>query len=52
MKIKSKVKIFFTLITVGIFLAGVQLVSAKVKTKTVEGFEGVIAERYEDSKES
>ena len=52
MKIKSKVKICFALITAGFLLTSVQLASAKVKTKTVEGFDGVIAERFEDSKES
>ena len=50
--VKSKVTICSALITAAILLVSVQLVSAKVKTKTVEGFEGVIAERYEDSKES
>jgi len=41
MRAKTKVKIFFALITAGLFLSGVPLASAK--TKAVEGFGGVIA---------
>ena len=51
MKIKTKVKIFFALITAGLFLTSIQLASAEIKTKAVEGFGGVIAKKYEDSKE-
>jgi len=51
MKINTKVKIFFVLITAGLFLTSIQLASAEIKTKAVEGFGGVIAKKYEDSKE-
>ncbi len=51
MKIKTKVNIFFVLITAGLFLTSIQLASAEIKTKAVEGFGGVIAKKYEDSKE-
>jgi arylsulfatase A-like enzyme len=51
MKIMTKVKIFFVLITAGLFLTSIQLASAEIKTKAVEGFGGVIAKKYEDSKE-
>jgi arylsulfatase len=51
MKIKTKVKIFFVLLTAGLFLTSIQLASAEIKTKAVEGFGGVIAKKYEDSKE-
>ncbi len=51
MKIKTKVKIFFILITAGLFLTSIQLASAEIKTKAVEGFGGVIAKKYADSKE-
>lgn len=51
MKINTKVKLFFILITAGLFLTSIQLASAEIKTKAVEGFGGVIAKKYEDSKE-
>lgn len=51
MKINTKAKIFFVLITAGLFLTSIQLASAEIKTKAVEGFGGVIAKKYEDSKE-
>ncbi len=46
------IKACIALLAVSLFLVSVQHASAQVKTKTVEGFDGVIAKKYEDSKES